>query len=312
MHVGVRAGRDRREADRRQRRERRDRAAVARRARAGSGAPACRPPRASTASGRRSRSGRPASAAVEPSVTGERAQAGVAFGRAAAQRARRAPARRAPRGSRRPGRTRARRRRARRAPSERGDAAARAAAPERAGDERRRAERAAARRRRAPPTASSHCQNAKPIATATAAATTSAASARRSAPVAATPIDAPSPTRIPIVYQSPIAAASVAPWFTPRPAIGAYALSPRLEGARMSDDPRPLLVFFSSARSGPSRRMESLVAHIARKERHRLRVDPGRRRRSAPISSRSSRWTTVPTARARRRPQGRSPGSTAA
>ena len=35
---------------------------------------------------------------------------------------------------------------------------------------------------------------------------------------------------------------------------------------------RPLLVFFSSAQSGPSRRMESLVAHIARKERHRLRV----------------------------------------
>jgi thioredoxin-like negative regulator of GroEL len=35
---------------------------------------------------------------------------------------------------------------------------------------------------------------------------------------------------------------------------------------------RPLLVFFSSAKSGPSRRMESLVAHIARKERHRLRV----------------------------------------
>jgi thioredoxin-like negative regulator of GroEL len=34
----------------------------------------------------------------------------------------------------------------------------------------------------------------------------------------------------------------------------------------------PLLLFFSSARSGPSRRMESLVAHIARKERHRLRV----------------------------------------
>ena len=34
----------------------------------------------------------------------------------------------------------------------------------------------------------------------------------------------------------------------------------------------PLLIFFSSARSGPSRRMESLLAHIARKERHRLRV----------------------------------------
>ena len=40
----------------------------------------------------------------------------------------------------------------------------------------------------------------------------------------------------------------------------------------MSRDARPLLVFFSSTRSGPSRRMESLVAHIARKERDRLRV----------------------------------------
>ena len=40
----------------------------------------------------------------------------------------------------------------------------------------------------------------------------------------------------------------------------------------MTPDPRPLLLFFSNARSGPSRRMESLVAHIARKERHRLRV----------------------------------------
>jgi thioredoxin-like negative regulator of GroEL len=33
-----------------------------------------------------------------------------------------------------------------------------------------------------------------------------------------------------------------------------------------------LLVFFSSRRSGPARRMESLLAHIARKERDRLRV----------------------------------------
>ena len=40
----------------------------------------------------------------------------------------------------------------------------------------------------------------------------------------------------------------------------------------MTTDPRPLLLFFSNARSGPSRRMESLVAHIARKERQRLRV----------------------------------------
>lgn len=40
----------------------------------------------------------------------------------------------------------------------------------------------------------------------------------------------------------------------------------------LSDDARPLLVFFVHRRSGPARRMESLLAHIARKERHRLRV----------------------------------------
>ena len=40
----------------------------------------------------------------------------------------------------------------------------------------------------------------------------------------------------------------------------------------MPDEAHPLLVFFSSPSSGPSRRMESLVAHIAHKERHRLRV----------------------------------------
>ncbi len=40
----------------------------------------------------------------------------------------------------------------------------------------------------------------------------------------------------------------------------------------MPDDDRPLLVFFCSERSGPARRMESLLAHLARKERDRLRV----------------------------------------
>jgi thioredoxin 2 len=35
---------------------------------------------------------------------------------------------------------------------------------------------------------------------------------------------------------------------------------------------RNLLVFFSAWHSGPARRMESLLAHLARKERHRLRV----------------------------------------
>jgi thioredoxin 1 len=37
-------------------------------------------------------------------------------------------------------------------------------------------------------------------------------------------------------------------------------------------DTRPLLVFFSSETSGPARRMESLLAHLARKERGRLRI----------------------------------------
>ena len=36
-------------------------------------------------------------------------------------------------------------------------------------------------------------------------------------------------------------------------------------------DPRPLLLFFTSQRSGPARRMESLLAHITRKERERIR-----------------------------------------
>jgi thioredoxin-like negative regulator of GroEL len=40
----------------------------------------------------------------------------------------------------------------------------------------------------------------------------------------------------------------------------------------MSSDRRPLLIFFAAARSGPARRMESLLAHLARKERDRLRV----------------------------------------
>ena len=38
------------------------------------------------------------------------------------------------------------------------------------------------------------------------------------------------------------------------------------------NDERPMLVFFWSARSGPARRMESLLAHLERKERDRLRV----------------------------------------
>jgi thioredoxin-like negative regulator of GroEL len=40
----------------------------------------------------------------------------------------------------------------------------------------------------------------------------------------------------------------------------------------VASDARPLLVFFSSKQSGPARRMESLLAHLERKERARLRV----------------------------------------
>ena len=34
----------------------------------------------------------------------------------------------------------------------------------------------------------------------------------------------------------------------------------------------PILLFFMTKRSGPARRMESLLAHLARKERARLRI----------------------------------------
>ena len=38
------------------------------------------------------------------------------------------------------------------------------------------------------------------------------------------------------------------------------------------DSAIPMLVFFTCATSGPARRMESLLAHVARKERDRLKV----------------------------------------
>jgi thioredoxin-like negative regulator of GroEL len=40
----------------------------------------------------------------------------------------------------------------------------------------------------------------------------------------------------------------------------------------VTPDPLPMLVFFCSQRSGPARRMESLLAHLARKERARVRI----------------------------------------
>jgi thioredoxin 1 len=40
----------------------------------------------------------------------------------------------------------------------------------------------------------------------------------------------------------------------------------------VSGKPRTLLVFFTSRTSGPARRMESLLAHIARKERDLVEI----------------------------------------
>jgi thioredoxin 1 len=62
----------------------------------------------------------------------------------------------------------------------------------------------------------------------------------------------------------------------------------------MSTDSRPLLVFFGAAHSGPARRMESLVAHVARKERSRLRVTEVDIDQQPELAERF-RVTTVPT-----------------
>ena len=40
----------------------------------------------------------------------------------------------------------------------------------------------------------------------------------------------------------------------------------------MSQDTRPVLAFFTNEQCGPARRMESVLAHLSRKERDRLRV----------------------------------------
>ena len=81
----------------------------------------------------------------------------------------------------------------------------------------------------------------------------------------------------------------------------------------MTDDTIPVLAFFRSQRSGPARRMESLVAHFAHKDRHRLRVtivDADTR----PDLVRRFAITTVPTLLliANRRVVGRLAGRTSA
>ena len=62
----------------------------------------------------------------------------------------------------------------------------------------------------------------------------------------------------------------------------------------MNTDARPLLLFFAATHSGPARRMESLVAHVARKERARLRVAAVDIDKQPELAERF-RVTTVPT-----------------
>lgn len=62
----------------------------------------------------------------------------------------------------------------------------------------------------------------------------------------------------------------------------------------MANDSRPLLVFFGATHSGPARRMESLMAHLARKERDRLRVTSVDVNQEPELAERF-RVTTVPT-----------------
>src|SRR4029077_14724418 len=121
----------------------------------------------------------------------------------------------------------------------------------------------------APATASSQSKRAKPIPTATPAAPTEAAMRRGTSPAVSTPTATPRPARSPIVYQLPIENTLVGRHVFATERHRKYN-DPELFPSMPTDSPR--LLFFSSARSGPSRRMESLLAHIARKERHRLRV----------------------------------------
>src|SRR6476659_2816705 len=117
---------------------------------------------------------------------------------------------------------------------------------------------------------------ADPIATPTPAASTSAAvsAIRVPAKTAArnTPTATPSPAHTPIQYQEPICKqCSLTAQSTGDNPVAAPPAVHIQEETILSDD-KPLLVFFTSERSGPARRMESLLAHLARKERTRVRV----------------------------------------
>ncbi|MGZ8783512.1 MAG: thioredoxin family protein, partial [Gaiellaceae bacterium] len=84
----------------------------------------------------------------------------------------------------------------------------------------------------------------------------------------------PIPRAKPIVYQSPIAGQCRDHAGFDGAFSGHTTTAPcdPVSGGEFVNDERPLLVFFWSERSGPARRMESLLAHLERKERDRLRV----------------------------------------
>src|SRR5215211_3584514 len=121
-----------------------------------------------------------------------------------------------------------------------------------------------------PPIASGQPSRTSPATAATTAGTVTATIARGTSAVVSTPSAVPIPTITPIQYHVPTSGQCSDGGFS-QPPTGDTAISPR-ERRMMLDEARPLLVFFSSSRSGPARRMESLLAHVARKERHRLRV----------------------------------------
>jgi thioredoxin-like negative regulator of GroEL len=93
------------------------------------------------------------------------------------------------------------------------------------------------------------------------------------------------PVHTPIQYHSPTAFRSVfrvTGWPRSRPGSRFTAQVPRGNciysvgdesvTQATENDAKPLLAFFRSEASGPARRMDSLIAHLARKERDRLRV----------------------------------------
>src|SRR5205814_1224362 len=122
----------------------------------------------------------------------------------------------------------------------------------------------------APPTASPQPIATKATTAATTAAPTAAMTSRGTRAAASMPSATPMPTKTPIQYHVPTRAS-----VDGRRGLYGGASGNELERQptrTLDDEARRLLVFFSSARSGPSVRMGSLLAHIARKERHRLRV----------------------------------------